>query len=644
MDINILRATLDDYGYEIRYREDNWIECMLAGDGESWVGQGLTKEVALLAAVRKACSTALAARFLIHALKASGANTKLTNELSTFWFPAVTQARRPLSDLDNVVSRAKTTPYHEGLMVPRPDSRPEPTLSVHGQERPGSSGQVAVIVSRPSPTSRVTSATFPSAAMSDQIGEESQITDPEEALEELDILMDRIRDTRQELGLCAPDRQRLAMLAWICLGRSHTDAFPDDLRIRDRVSGISRQLTEIGKTFWPGSVTALQLHMQPRDLPRHLLGGIASTWRRAAELAEQSLRTKELEDQHRGYDIYGWADVPLTGQHPSNPDKELEDLEAEIIHVSGSLDLQAAPSDNGVRPEGVIFQRWVRQLRWLRQAGVDPERWARIAGRLRWWSFRREPALHNGSRELEPSYIPTTSWSSLLGQDPEKQEHDRELKRLLTEELKLESTEDAVQWLKKALPFSETHYGNILQLATPFVEHILPIEVDEFPETDRRLKRRLQRLQDDLKVGNTEIIPGKIPEVDVEETATSDEDAKGKERIPSNLIDRIRPVTEGKRSVFVSNRRDPELQAQLQEAFGFETLDFRIAEARRMQQLGELIADDEYDMVLGATGFQSHTLDTVLAKACRSAGVQYVRVNDGRPLSCLRAVARDFGR
>ena len=148
-----------------------------------------------------------------------------------------------------------------------------------------------MIVSRPSPSARLATGHY-SATISEQFTDESQISDPEEALDDLDILMDRIRDTRQELGLCAPDRQRLAMLAWICLGRSHADAFPDDLRIRDRVSSISRQLTEIGKTFWPGSVTALQLHMQPRDLPRHLLGGVASTWRRAAELAEQSLRGK----------------------------------------------------------------------------------------------------------------------------------------------------------------------------------------------------------------------------------------------------------------------------------------------------------------------------------------------------------------
>ena len=638
MDINILRATLDDYGYEIRYREDNWIECMLAGDGESWVGQGLTKEVALLAAVRKACSTGLAARFLIHALKASGANTKLTTELSTFWFPAVKQARRPLSDLDNVVSRAKTMPYQEGMMIPRPESRPDHSTP---SERPGSSGQVAVIVSRPSPSARLATGHY-SATISEQFTDESQISDPEEALDDLDILMDRIRDTRQELGLCAPDRQRLAMLAWICLGRSHTDAFPDDLRIRDRVSSISRQLTEIGKTFWPGSVTALQLHMQPRDLPRHLLGGVASTWRRAAELAEQSLRGKELEDQQRGYDIYGWADVPHTGSFPNNPDKELDDLEAEIVRLSGSLELQAAPMDNSVRPDGVTFQRWVRRLRWLRQSGGDPERWARMAGRLRWWSFRREPALHNGARELEPNYVPTTSWANLLGQDPEKDEQDRQLKKILTSPVTLDSKESAIDWLKSALPYAETHYGNILNITTPYAQYVIEIESEDFAETDRRLQRRLQRLQEDLKSGKTDIAPGQIPDVEDPIAEAQSVVIKGRERIPSNLVERIRTLTAGKRTVFVSNRRDPELQAELQETFGFETLDFKIAESKRIQQLGELIADDEYDMVMGATGFQSHALDTVLAKACRNAGVQYVRVNDGRPLSCLRAVARDI--
>ncbi|MEO1336889.1 MAG: hypothetical protein AAFV29_14680, partial [Myxococcota bacterium] len=88
------------------------------------------------------------------------------------------------------------------------------------------------------------------------------------ALDALACLSERIRDARVELGLSAPDRMRLAILAWICEARAHTDHFQDNARIRDEVAAISRQLTEIGKAFWPGSVTALQLNMHPSDLPR----------------------------------------------------------------------------------------------------------------------------------------------------------------------------------------------------------------------------------------------------------------------------------------------------------------------------------------------------------------------------------------
>src|SRR5439155_20889535 len=177
------------------------------------------------------------------------------------------------------------------------------------------------------------------------------------ALEELDTLTERIRDSREELGLCSPERQRLAMLAWICEARAHTDTFPEDTRIRDRVGSISRQLTEIGKTFWPGSVTALQLQMEPRDLPRHLLGGTATTWRRAAELAEQALRNKEHEDERRGYDAYGWADARLTLPRPAHPERLLEEMVVAVEKLSGSLETQAAPADSSVRPDGLAFQR-----------------------------------------------------------------------------------------------------------------------------------------------------------------------------------------------------------------------------------------------------------------------------------------------
>jgi hypothetical protein len=94
--------------------------------------------------------------------------------------------------------------------------------------------------------------------------------------------------------------------------------------------------------------------------------------------------------------------------------------------------------------------------------------------------------------------------------------------------------------------------------------------------------------------------------------------------------------------VFVSNRRDPDLQASIQDAFRFSAFDCRIAEAKRMQALGEAIESGQYDFVLSAIGFQLQGLDQALSRACRAAGVTYLRVNRGQPLACLRAFAREL--
>lgn len=639
MDSAAFRILLETSGYEIRFREQEWVECLISGDGEVWVGHGSDRDAAFAAALRLACPTALSARLLCSALR--GDEPALDRVALSRWPPWEVGAAPPrlTAKLPSVLIKASAPP-------PARHIEPPPVVVV-APEQQRTPGQIAVIVSRPPPP-RSPSGNFAVSAVTDQRSaqENRTVGDADEALEELDILMDRIRDSREELGLCAPDRQRLAMLAWICLARAHTDSFPDDLRIRDRVSAISRQLTEIGKTFWPGSVTALQLHMQPRDLPRHLLGGVATTWRRAADLAEQALRNREHEDERRGYDHYGWADAKQTQPHSPRAAEMLGELVAAVEALSGLLDLQAAPVDTSVRPDGAIFQRWVRQLRWLRGADVEPDRWARLAGRFRWWAFRREPALHPAARELEPGYVPAYPWAHLLGEDPEKRRHERELRATLAAPPTINSKEDAGTWLTKALVFSDTHHGNIVKLIEASKDIVLQLLPEDLPDSDRRLRRRLSRLQDDLREsGEVSVspLPAAAPAEGSEEEPAASE-GNGKVSLPPQLIDRVRPVTEGKRSVFVSHRRDPDLQAELQEAFGFKSLDCRIAEARRMQQLGEAIAEDKYDLVLGATGFQSHTLDTVLARACRNAGVQYIRVNDGRPLVCLRAVARDFGR
>ena len=104
----------------------------------------------------------------------------------------------------------------------------------------------------------------------------------------------------------------------------------------------------------------------------------------------------------------------------------------------------------------------------------------------------------------------------------------------------------------------------------------------------------------------------------------------------------MRARTNGKRALFVSNREDPALKAKLEELLGLE-LHWYEATPRRVDAACERIARGGLDFVLSATGFQHHAVDDAITKAAKSARVTIVRVNRGRPVACVRALARELG-
>lgn len=228
------------------------------------------------------------------------------------------------------------------------------------------------------------------------------------ALLELEMLSERINGHREELGLCPAHRQRAVILAWICEARAQVEAFPDHEGVREGVGRVSRQLSEMGRAYWPGSVTALQLHMTPEELPSGVLGGHASSWARAAELATESLIRQELTEQGPSYDEYGWQDGPALSLVPSEPAKMMEALVEDVESIGGSLQRVASHGQTPPTPER--FAGWVRQLRALRASEDEAADWGRVAGRLRWWASRRLPELAPIARELEPHYRPTGNW------------------------------------------------------------------------------------------------------------------------------------------------------------------------------------------------------------------------------------------
>lgn len=337
-----LRTLLEDAGYRVDVRRDQWTDVLVAGHGETWRGSGRDEQMALEHAVRQMCPSELARRSLL-----------------------------------------PTTPH-------------APQRAVLEQ-----TAEARTELSRPPPLVR---------------REEPGLKTREQALRELQVLKARVRDSRDILAWCSAERQRLAIMAWICEARAHPEAFPDDVAIKDEVATLSRTLTDYGKAYWPGSVTALQLHMQPRDLPRHMLGASAPTWRRAAELAEHALAQQVSADAARGWDAYGYADTDRLEPGPEDPAKWLAVLTQELEAAGGPLERGAEPTEStDETPDPGVFSRWVRVARWLRLATPEPEPWARALGRLRWYATRRRSALHAGADELEASFRPERAWAKLLG-------------------------------------------------------------------------------------------------------------------------------------------------------------------------------------------------------------------------------------
>jgi len=160
---------------------------------------------------------------------------------------------------------------------------------------------------------------------------------------------------------------------------------------------------------------------------------------------------------------------------------------------------------------------------------------------------------------------------------------------------------------------------------------------------DRRVRRRLRDLLGRLDAaapspGAEMTAPATTPSV--EAPADGAELASGAD--VDALVARVRPVTEGRRVLFVSNRLDAELDAKLVELLGVRITGCE-GSLRRVQAACSRIGKGSYDMVLSATGFQVHGTDAALARAAKAANVPYVRVDRGRPLTCVQAIARELG-
>ncbi|MEM1022287.1 MAG: hypothetical protein AAGD10_19450 [Myxococcota bacterium] len=234
-----------------------------------------------------------------------------------------------------------------------------------------------------------------------------------DASRHLGFIERRIEALGAELGVFAQERQRLAMLSWMCEARSQTERFPEDEAISEQVAAISRKLSELGKAYWPGSVSALQLAIEPSALPRSQLGGTAGTWAEAAMLSRRGLLNLEAADLERGLDLRGWAEDESPA--PADPEALLDEVVNELVERHGRLDKGAEPERERAAPAPEDFARWSHRLRWVRARTTRPRLWGQAFGRLRWWGQRRQSGLGPATQGLDPDFAPPGGWSALVG-------------------------------------------------------------------------------------------------------------------------------------------------------------------------------------------------------------------------------------
>lgn len=105
------------------------------------------------------------------------------------------------------------------------------------------------------------------------------------------------------------------------------------------------------------------------------------------------------------------------------------------------------------------------------------------------------------------------------------------------------------------------------------------------------------------------------------------------------LMRRVRVAVTGEAALFVSNRDDPQLKRAIEAELGL-SLDWCVLNPRRMQSAAKRVRCGRYSLIIVATGFVSHSVDRVLGKAAKSAGVPFVRARRGRLQATAHAISR----
>jgi hypothetical protein len=612
---------LVDAGYDVIARTNVWAECLVRRGPERWVGRGADAEEALSDAVAQLLPSHLGRMVLdlrVAAFYAAEAIAATPVAEAAFIAPPA-----PVAALASpILAEAATLPVEApALLAPVEAAAP-------------ASAERASTPTTPSapPASEIVAAAKPKAS---------------EALETVEGMLATIEARLPALARMCAERQRLHMLTWICRARSIEESLPGVRDVELAVARVARRLTDIGKMFWPGSVRALQLSARPQDVRREMHASWAAepaNWVEACALAERLLDEHLQKSTEAGMDPDGWADTSGRTPPPPDPDAMFEELDAELktlLVPPGEVPNGRLGELTATEMDALISA--ARRLRWVRAQVKNDLEWGVAMGRLR----RALPGLGDRAARikeiLDHRYRPSAPWQRLVGEGDAPESVIVESPARLSADLPtaLENKENLLAWLIRAFDVLNTPV--LAEMLAPGRELLASYTEEELNHPDRRVRRRLRELV--KRMAEIEAAPAKEAAKPArpadEEKDTPVEDTLAQAEIDL-LSARVRAQTQGRRALFVSNREDPELGARLTDLLGI-TIAWCDGSLRRVQAQCERIQRGSYDLVLSATGFQVHGVDSALARASSGAGIPYVRVNRGRPVACVQAIAREFG-
>lgn len=623
------QSRLQRLGYKLTFRSHTWVECFARRPGERWLGRGDSEDEALDDLLQQMLPSHVA-RTSLDLLPDSAPEAPQSSVRPSRVTLGATWNTSDWADTD--LSGVSSAAISVVVGAPGPsaaenDSDPtEAPPTLRGQGRKAVDAAETL-------TARTPPLPSPSAA---------------EALVQLANLLGEIEQQSATFVMAAAERQRMHILAWICRARGIEDNFSGDHVVENAVQRIVRRLTEFSRLTWPGSVHALKVIAEPEDL--HELfehGRPARTWADASTRADQRLASLVLHDRACGCDEYGWADAP--GPPPSDPGALLQQVALSIGSRLGVRDASAAERIAGFDDASVEeLVRDARLLRWLRGADPAPHLWGAAIGQLRF------ACAHLGARSrslrevLDARTRPHTAWYVEEPKVAAPRAIDSREALIADLPSAPAPVEALTSWLEDA--FGTISKPDIAQLVAPHREQIVALEATVVKFEDRRMRRHMRHLIGLLGPLKPVERPGPPvkPELLVETSATDEEHLttpESTEQAPTSPLEKlaacVREVVGGKRTLFVSNREDRQLELKLKELMALN-ITWCEGSPRRVQAQCRRILKGSYDVVLCASGFQDHTVVHALARATTTAEVPYVLVQRGRSRACLTAVAKAF--